>query len=442
MSESVEETLSINRRKFLKTSAVVSAAVALGQNKLFAAGSDTIRIGLVGCGSRGTAAAKNCVAASENIQLVALADMFEDKIQASFKDLKTNGKRHWSLTKPWESADKVKVTEDTMFTGFDAYKKLLACDLDVVILATPPGFRHIHIPAAVEAGKHIFLEKPAGVDPAGIRKVIEAAKKAEEKGLAIVAGTQRHYQAHYLECVKRVKNGDIGRIVAAQCWWNWDRSKWHFTTRKEGWSDMEYQIRAWPYFTWLSGDHIVEQHLHNLDVINWVLETTPENATGTGGRLQRTGPDFGNIYDHFAVNYEYPNNIKVSSMCRQQEGTDAKVGECFIGTKGIAYMTERDARIEGENPVELNSLGDNPYEEEHRQMIASIREGKPINEGVQVAHSTLTAIIGRMSAYLGKGNLSWGWVLNRSKLDLSPEKYEMGDLSVRPVAVPGQTHMV
>ena len=280
-----------------------------------------------------------------------------------------------------------------------------------------------------------------------MRSVIDSSKKAEEKGLAIVAGTQRRHQAHYIEIMKRIHEGAIGDIVSGQCYWNqgalWiNRATMNWANRiVQDWSDMEWQIRNWLFLTWLSGDHIVEQHVHNIDVINWALGTHPEKCTGMGGREVRTGPEYGNIFDHFAVDYEYPNGIRVMSMCRQTAGASNNVSERVIGSKGFSYTDGANGNIKGQNAYEYPEKSPNPYVQEHADLIRSIREGAPLNEGVRIAESTLTAIMGRMSAYTGRA-LSWDWVMNASELDLSPPKYEMGDLPVRPVAVPGKTPLV
>ena len=424
-----EKTGVVSRRNFIKTSAAVGmAAILPGKERLFAAGSDKLRVGLIGCGGRGTGAAQDCVTSSPNVEIVAMGDLFKDHLDRSLAELSR------------EVDDKVSVTQDTSFVGFDAYKKVIACDVDMVILATPPHFRPEHLAAAIEAGKHVFMEKPVAVDPTGIRSIIASSELAKNKGLAIVAGTQRRHQAHYLEIMKRIHRGDIGEIVGGQCYWN--MGELWVKKRQTGWSDMEWQCRNWLYFTWLSGDHIVEQHVHNLDIINWAIGTHPVQAMGMGGRQVRTGPEYGNIFDHFAIEYEYPNGARVLSMCRQTAGCHEQVSERVVGTKGKTYTDGSTGFIEGQNPFKYEGESPNPYVQEHADLIASIRRGKPLNEGQQVAESTLTAIMGRMSAYTGRA-LKWDWVMNASKLDLSPPKYDFGiDLPVRPVAVPGKTKLV
>jgi len=365
-----------------------------------------------------------------------MGDLFQDRLESSLKRLTEKSKK-----------ENLSITPERCFSGFDAYKKVLACDIDLVILAAPPHFRPEHLEAAVKAGKHIFMEKPVAVDPPGIRSVITSSELAAQKGLAIVAGTQRRHQAHYLEILKRVNNGDIGEIVSGQCYWNMGalwveraQQNWENRTAK-AWSDMEWHCRNWLFLTWLSGDHIVEQHVHNLDVINWAIGSHPVKCSGMGGRQVRTAPQYGNIFDHFAIEYEYANGAKVMSMCRQTDGCHSNVSERVIGTQGFSYTDGANGYIKGTKAFEYEKESPNPYVQEHTDLIASIRSGKPLNEGKQVAESTLTAIMGRMSAYTGRA-LSWDWVKNSSQLDLSPPSYEMGDLPVRPVAVPGKTELI
>ena len=435
-----KKTNKFSRRDFIKTSATVGMGTLIsGTERVFAQGSDRIRVGLIGCGSRGTGAAVNCVESSDGVQIVAMADLFQDRLDKSLNKLKVGTERMKKLL-----ADNLKVTADTCFVGFDAYKKVLACDVDMVILATPPHFRPEQLKAAIQAGKHVFMEKPVAVDPVGVRSIIASSELAEQKGLAIVAGTQRRHQQHYLEIMKRIHNGAIGDIVAAQCYWNQESmgggnvKKNIAKAKEQGWSDMELQIRNWQFYTWLAGDHIVEQHMHNIDVVNWAIGSHPVKAMGMGGREVLTGSEYGNIYDHFAVEFEYPNNVRVLSMCRQMDGTSIRISEHIVGTKGTVYADHTTGYIKGQNPFEYDGESPNPYVREHADLIAGIRAGKPLNEGRRVAESTLTAIMGRMSAYTGR-ELKWDWVMNASKLDLTPSRYRMGH---EPVAVPGKTKLI
>ena len=378
-----------------------------------------LRFGLIGCGGRGTGAAEDCLNAAPNVEVVALADAFKDRLAGCREHL-------LSLNHPG-----FKVAEERCFVGLDSYRRLLECDLDLVLLASPPGFRPVHFEAAIAAARHVFMEKPVAVDPPGIRRVLAAGEQAGTKGLAVVAGTQRRHESKYVETVRRIHEGAIGRIVAGRCFWNqgglWSHDK------KPDWTDVEWQMRNWLYFTWLSGDHIVEQHVHNLDVMNWVLRAHPVSAVAVGGRQVRIEPRFGHIYDHFCVDYEYPGGVHVTSMCRQQPGTDGWVAEAVVGTEGRA---DPSAWIEGKDPWKFQGEPGSPYVQEHTDWLASIRAGAPLNETRAVAESTLTAILGREAAYTGK-KLAWEEVLN-SPLDLTPPGLAFGPLAVPPVARPGK----
>lgn len=429
-----QERSKLSRRDFIKTSATVGvAAMALGTNKMFAAGSDKIRVGLIGCGGRGRYDTTNCLNSAENVELVAMGDIFKERLEDCRPTLEKN------------LPDKVKVTDDMCFTGWDAYKKVLACnDVDMVILTEPPYFRPEHLRAALEAGKHVFMEKPVAVDPVGVRSVIELSKLADEKKLTIVAGTQTRRIAHMMEGIKRIHDGDIGDVVSGQCVRiGGGMLTWREATRvrQPEWSDMEWQLRRWLFLTWLSGDFIVEQHIHNLDVMNWALDAHPVQCLGLGGRQVRTGPEYGNIYDHFTVEYEYPNGARIEYMGAQIDGCSDRGDERFVGTKGSAYLDSGNANIKGEHPFTYDGPSPDPCIRQHADQIAAIRQGKHLNEAVRVAESTMTCIMGRMSAYTGRA-LKWDWAMNASKLDLSPSKHEYGDLPMQPVAMPGQTQLI
>jgi predicted dehydrogenase len=438
MNDNRESTISgITRRDFIKTVSVTSlAAVVSGPGILNAADKQKVRVGVIGCGGRGTDAAINCVEASPDVVITALGDLFPDMLAGSLKTLK-------------EKLNEVNlaVSAESCFTGFDAYKKVLAADVDLVILSAPPVFRPLHLKAAVEAGKHIFMEKPVAVDPAGVRSIIASSELAMQKRLSIVAGTQRRHQAHYIEIMKRIGAGDIGEIVAGQCYWNmgalWvERAAQNWADRIiKKWSDMEWQIRNWLFTVWCSGDHIVEQHVHNLDVMNWAMGAHPVRCTGMGGRAARTDPMFGNVYDHFSVEYEYPNGARVMSMCRQTAGAMDNVSERVVGTMGLSYTDGADGYIKGVKAYRMEKASPNPYVQEHVDLIASITSGKPLNEGRQVAESTLTAIMGRISAYTGRA-VSWDWLMNVSKLDLTPPQFEWSSLPPLEIAVPGKTPLL
>jgi len=424
-----------SRRDFLTTSAAGLAAGAIllpGMTPaVHAAGTDTLRIGLIGCGGRGTGAASQAMRADANVKLVAMGDMFSDRLQSSLKQLRGDE----------EIAKKIDVKAEACFTGFDAYQKVLAAGIDVVLLTTPPGFRPIHLKAAVEAGKHIFCEKPMAVDAPGVRSVIASCREAAKKNLAVVAGFCYRYQRGKRETMKRVHQGVIGDIVALQCTYN-TGALWH-RPRQRGWDDMTWQLRNWPYFTWLSGDHIAEQACHSIDKMAWAMrDIPPAKAIGLGGRQSRTEPEFGHIFDHHSVVYEWANGVKLFHSCRQQTGCKNDVSDYVIGTKGIADVMKH--RITGEKPwqhrAKPRDRQEDMYQNEHDELFASIRGAgvaPRINDGTWMAQSTLMAIMGRMATYTG-AEITWDMAMN-SKEDLSPPKYEFGALPVPPVARPGIT---
>jgi len=415
------------RRDFLKTSAgLTSAAVAsslLGTSLGMAQYDDRMRVGLIGCGGRGRGAARDCATSSDGVEIYALGDLFQDRLDDARGKIKD------------AIGDKLTATDDRCFTGFDAYEKVIDSGVNMVILATPPGFRPIHFGAAIEAGKHVFMEKPIATCPTGVRMVLETGEAAKQKGLGVVAGTQRRHQVGYIETIKRIHDGAIGRILAAECYWNMG-GLWSHEKRDE-WSDVEWQIRDWLYFTWLSGDHICEQHVHNIDVINWVLQAHPVKCTGMGGRQARTEPRYGHIYDHFAIDFEYPEGVKVLSMCRQIDGCANRIGEHVLGTAGSANP---GGSIWGDNPYQHEGKN-NPQVQEHADLIASIRAGEPLNETQNVAESTLSAIMGRMSAYTGK-EVTWEQALNSQLNLLPPDDLDFGPMEVPPVAIPGKTELI
>ena len=419
----------LSRRQFItRTAAAAGAAASVAG--AHAAGSDMLRIAMVGCGDRGTRDAIDFLQSVKGVELYAMADMFQDRIDRSLAELRKS------------VADKVKVTGERIFLGFDAYRKVLDIDeIDIVLYLTPPGFRPEHVTAAVKAGKHMFLEKPGAVDPVGIRELLAASEEADKKGLSIVVGTQQRYAPQYLDLMDLIWSGRIGEIRVLKALWICEMVNWHFQNRQPGWSDMEWQIRCWPYFTWLSGDHLVEQLCHNIDVCNWVAKAEPVSCTGLGGRQCRTGPEYGNIYDHFAVEYRYASGLTTIAMAAQMFGVTTDVSNRIEGTKGIAHVTRGGAHIQGERPWRYQGTPSGGEPEMYNALVESIREGKPLNECARLARTTMTAIAGRMSAYTGRA-VNYDWAINESKLDLRPEKYALGPLPVGPVAMPGKTPLV
>ncbi len=420
-----------SRRQFLKKSGTAAAGTVIATRlgslpAVHAAGSDMIKVGVIGCGGRGSGAAGNVLQSAQNVKLVALGDAFKDRLEQSRERLKKLG-------------ENATVPEDRCFVGLDAFEKVIATDANYIVLATPPAFRPQHLKAAVAAGKNVFAEKPVAVDGPGIRTVLGVYEEAKAKGLGIGVGTQRRHQIGYRETMKRIHEGAIGDLVAARCYWN-QGSLW-MKPRQAEWSDLEWQLRNWLYFAWLSGDHIVEQHVHNIDVVNWALRAHPVRAVGMGGRQVRTEPAYGHIFDHFAIDFEYPNDVHVLSMCRQIAGCENNVSEALVGSKG-SCKTAAGTRysILGANNWSFDVKQDNnPYVTEHTNLIASIRAGAPLNELKSVAESTLCAIMGRMSTYTGKA-VTWEQALN-SKEELVPAQLAFGPLPTPLVAVPGKTQL-
>ncbi len=412
-------TSDVSRRHFLKSSSLLAAGAAVAPYVLSAAEepeSPVIKVGLIGCGGRGNGAIRNCLKSSKRVLLVAIADLFPDRVKACAAQLNKEG----HLIGP-----------EMCFSGFDAYQKLVSIgEINYVILATPPGFRPIHFKAAIEAGKNVFMEKPVATDAVGIRSVIETGELAKQKGLAVVAGTQRRHDRSYIETIKRIQDGAIGDVISLCAYWN-QGAIWNHPW-KQGISDMENEIRNWYHYVWLCGDHICEQHVHNLDVCNWIMKGHPKRAYGRGARQVLTGR--GQIYDHFSVEYEYDNGTRMFSQCRQIEGCTNRVSEFVMGSKGTSDPNRWIKPKDGEQWRAPGST--DPYVVEHADLIRSIRMRQPANEARQVAESTLTAIMGRESAYSGQ-ELTWDEMLN-SKRNLQPETYEFTSLPEPHVAVPGK----
>ena len=420
----------VNRRGFLRTTstALVGSSLLGGlafERRAYAAGDDTIKIALIGCGGRGSGAADQALSTAGSVKLVAMADVFPDHLKGSLANLKN------------AHGDRVDVPEDRQFVGFDAYKKAIAL-ADLVILATPPGFRPIHIEEAVNQGKNIFAEKPVAVDGPGIRKVMEAAKLAKQKGLRVGVGFQRHHQVAYLEAMKRLHDGAIGDIVSMRCYWNGNRPWQH--PRKPGQSEMEYQLFNWYYFTWLCGDHIVEQHIHNLDVVNWVKQGHPVKAYGMGGAAKPRKSDDGEIFDHHAVEYEYADGTRMFSQCRHIGNCWDSVSEHAQGTKGKIDMADGGTfALTGPNAWSIKDRDykpKSPYQVEHDDLFSAIRNNKPYFELDYGVESTMTAIMGRMATYSGK-IITWDEAVN-SKVNLAPETYSW---DAKPQSLPDSNGM-
>jgi len=417
------------RRTFLKTTAAGAVASTFAANKAMAdvgvrpAGSDKIKIGLIGCGGRGTGAAIDALHAGNDVELVAIGDTFKDRADGCLKTLQGSA----------SVADRVKVNPEHVFTDFDNYKQVTdACD--VVLLATPPYFRPQHLAYAVEQGKHVFCEKPVAVDGPGVRSVLETSKKAKEKGLSLVSGLCWRYHPAKQATFEQIHSGAVGDIVAMQCNYN-TGGLWHRGDNPD-WSRMEYQVRNWLYFTWLSGDFIAEQHIHSLDKMAWAMNDEPPiKVTGMGGRQTRTDAKFGDVYDHFSSYFEYPGGVRVYSYCRQQTGCSNEVNDYIMGSEGVVDVMGHEITAGDQRKWRYRGKGGNMYRLEHEALFSSIRNGEALNNGEYMANSTLMAIMARDSAYTGK-TITWEEALN-SDQKLGPETLQWGDAPEVKVAMPG-----
>jgi myo-inositol 2-dehydrogenase / D-chiro-inositol 1-dehydrogenase len=417
-----------SRRGFIKGSTAAAAVAAGGlviPHGVHAHQSEVLKVGIVGCGGRGSGAAGQALTADSQAKLVAAGDAFRDRLDGSMNQL---GKQYGT---------KVDVPPDKRFTGFDAYKRVIDSDIDVVILTTPPHFRPMHLKYAIDAGKHVFCEKPMAVDAPGVRSVVETAKLAKQKGLSLISGFCWRYHYPERDTFKRIHDGAIGDVVNVYSTYN-TGTLWHHG-RQPGWSDMEWQVRNWLYFTWLSGDHLVEQAVHSVDKLGWARkDANPVRAIAHGGRQQRTDPIYGHIWDHFEVVYEYADGTRGFLFTRQQDACANGVQDFIVGTKGQCNIQSGSTyTIKGDTNWKYEGEKNNMYQTEHDELFASIRKGNPINDGERMTHSTMMAIMGRMAAYTGQ-IITWDQAMN-SQEDLTPPHYEFGPLPTPPVAVPGKT---
>lgn len=433
----------VTRRSVLRTTAAAGATFTIVRPQLVrGAGKQRLRAGLVGCGGRGTQAVVDLLTGAENVELTAMADVFEDKLEASLGRLRTPSLlgRHGGIVVERNGAqrqmsreelanelkDRIKVAPDHRFMGFDAFRKLVASDVDIVMLCTPPGYRPAHFEAAIEAGKHVFTEKPIATDATGVRRFLAAGEKAAQKKLTVVSGAQRHAHRKYYETVEKIKGGAIGDVLALYSSYL-SGPVMHAKERDPKWGDMEWEHRNWYSFIWICGDQIVEQHFHNIDFMNWVMGTHPVKVVASGGVAwrPRTGL-YGNIYDHMSSDFVYPNGVHLSSVCRQYpRGLYYNVSDLVVGSKGRS------------NGTDLGPEGRMPYVEEHIRLVNSIRGTGPyLNESRAVAESTLTCVMARESAYSGQ-EITWEQIL-ASRQDLMPKEFDYGrKMEPVPLPVPG-----
>lgn len=405
--------MNTTRREVLKLAGAALAGTAFPSiiipNKAFAGmNSETLKVGLIGCGGRGSGAAMQALKADPNVVLYALGEIFPERFNTCLEGLR---KVH---------GDKVQVDEGRKFVGFDAYQKVIDSGVDVVLLATPPHFRPLHLEAAIKAGKHIFCEKPVAVDAPGIRKVLELAKLAKEKNVSLVSGFCWRFHEPKRAVFGKINEGAIGEVMSIYNTYN-TGGAWSFP-RQEGWSDLQFQLRNWMYYTWLAGDHIVEQAVHSIDMMSWAMgDVLPVSAVGTGGRQVRVDPLYGHIFDHFAITYDYPNGAKGFHFSRQQENCERSYLVETFGTKGraMANCSRPTHKIEGANPWEYSGAQNDMYQTEHNELFASIRNSKPINNGEWMANSTMLAIMGRMAAYTGK-KITWDEAIKSNEV-LAPD---------------------
>lgn len=415
----------MNRRNFVQMTGmatIAAAQAAAGAKKK----DDTINIGIIGCGSRGLGAVVNILSVDKNVRLVAAGDLFPDRMAGAMEKLKR--------LNTGEFAGMIDIPEKNQFTGFDNYKGVLGCDIDIVLHTTPPQFRPLHVEAAVKAGKHIFAEKPLAVDAVGTRKIMKAVKEAKEKGVSFLSGFCYRHREAMVETVNKVHAGEIGEIKNIQCSYNtgllWNKP------RQENWADMEYYIRNWYYYTFMSGDHIVEQGIHNIDKMCWVMgDQAPLEAYGMGGRIVRTDEKFGHVYDHFSIQYKFPGDVYANFTCRQQGGTERRVADYVIGTEGRADLMNAKIYAKKGN-WRQKKKGIQMHTAEHIPFVKGIRSGNIFNNGESAAISTMAGIMGRMSAYSGKV-ITWEHMMN-SKEDLTPETFDLkASMPLPEVARPG-----
>jgi myo-inositol 2-dehydrogenase / D-chiro-inositol 1-dehydrogenase len=438
----------LSRRSFVRSSGAVLAASAwpagLAVSRFaHAASSETLKVALIGCGARGAGAAAQALATAGSVQLWAMADLFSDRLDITLAALCKGQDARYDADAHQGLSGKIDVPPERRFLGFDAYRQAIDSGVDVVLLTTPPHFRPMQFEYAAQQGKHVFMEKPVAVDAPGIRRVLAAAELSKQKNLKVGVGLQRHHQPVYEETISRLRQGAIGDVVYLRAYWNSGGYRAR-PGRERGMTEMTYQMRNPYHYTWISGDHIAEQHVHNLDVCNWIQGAHPVTAQGQGGRQVRIGPEYGDIFDHHSVEFTYPDGSQLFSQCRHIAGCWNSVSEWVVGTQGRANVGSGLIEAGGETWRFRGDKG-NPYQIEHDRLFEAIRQDLPFNEAENGALSTMTAIMGRMATYSGQ-MVTWDDAFG-SPIDLSPERYAFdaqppvlpGEDGLYPCAVPGST---
>ena len=449
MRDNSAESKQVNRRKAMKSTVVAGIATSAISARAYAAGTDRIKIGLIGCGGRGTGAAAHSMSTGQPAVLWAMADAFSDRLRLSHSSLMRGKAGKSKVEKGAGFGDAIDVPPERQYVGLDAYRRIIDSGVDLVILTGPPGYRPLHFEYAVGAGKHVFMEKPVASDPFGVRRIMAASEEARKKNLKVGVGLQRHHQPSYVEAMKRIHAGEIGRITSMRCFWNTGFPAKTALPREDK-TELEYQVRNWYFFDWLSGDHICEQHIHNLDICNWAFGDHPISAEGMGGRQVRTDKKYGNIFDHHAVNYEFADGTIMHSYCRQIPGCNKLVAEYIVGSEAVAELNTNRCKLisKGTTIWESDKQRQSPYQIEWNTLMKAIVEDQPYNEIDYGATSTMTAILGRFATYSGK-KVTWDEAFASERVQTTDAESWDAEAPVKPlddgsyaIAVPGKTKVL
>lgn len=446
----------VTRRDCLRKTATAGAVAvpAVLASRVHAAGSDEIKLGLIGCGGRGSGAAAQAMSTGRNVKLWAMADAFGDRLESSLSSL-SRGRAGKSKVEPGKGfGNSLDVPSSRRFVGLDGYRRLIDAGVDLVVLTGPPAYRPLHFERAVEAGKHVFMEKPLATDAVGVKRILAAGDVAAEKNLKVGVGLQRHHQATYLEAVKRIHDGEIGKVVSMRCFWNGGPPA-KTALPREDMTELQYQVRNWYFFDWLSGDHICEQHIHNLDICNWVKQGHPASAVGLGGRQVRTDKRFGNIFDHHAVVYTYDDGTKMHSYCRQMRGCKNLIAEQIDGSEGTAELgttrcslTSHSGKTIWASPRRRPDDYVSPYQVEWNVLVDAILNDRPHHEVEYAAVSTMTAVLGRLATYSGQ-EIAWDEAYEKQKSITTDAENWDAPAPIRPntdggyrIPIPGVTKVL